>query len=146
GVDQREVRQALREVAEEFSASGVDLLGVESDVVRGCDQLVHKRPRLVELSLPRQGVDEPEGAGQERALVALNAVLAAVAVDERALLQLPPDRLDRGLHALADGVVVREDRERQDARVDLLQVGSADVAALLLAPALDLDERPDLLG
>ena len=39
GVDEREMDESLREVAEELAASRVDLLGVEADVVRGSSEL-----------------------------------------------------------------------------------------------------------
>ena len=47
GVDQRQVGQALREVAEEGAGGGVDLLRVEADVVGEADELVHQRRGIV---------------------------------------------------------------------------------------------------
>src|SRR5438874_1848348 len=92
GADEGEMSESLGEVAEELPALGVDLLRVETDVVREPDELVHQPPSLFQPSQSREGVDEPERAGEESALLAHDAVLAAIAVDERPFPQLALDR------------------------------------------------------
>src|SRR5215217_1871947 len=118
-VHEREVREPLWEVAEELARPRVDLLGVEPDIVREADELSHQLVRVVDAAAARVGVDEPERAGQERALVSVETVLPAVAVDVRPLAQLALDRSDRAAHPVAARVVVAQHHERQQARVEL---------------------------
>src|SRR5206468_10016149 len=80
GIDQREVAQPLREVAEEVVRAWVDLLGEESDVVREADDLVHRLAALGEPAGARERLDQPERARDERTL---HLTLAAVAVEQR---------------------------------------------------------------
>ena len=75
----------------------IELLGVEPDVVGERDQLFHELGGLVEASDPGERVGEPERAAQEGALRAAQAVLSAVAGDQRtvpemALQRRPPSR------------------------------------------------------
>src|SRR5204862_4706129 len=109
--------QALREVTEELTVRRIDLLGVEADVVRDADQLVHQGAGLIEAALARKGVHEPERAREERAFLPADAVFAEVAVDERAGTQLALDRGNRPSQPLALRLVIGQDRERQQARV-----------------------------
>src|SRR5207302_7906931 len=126
-----EVCQTLGEVAEELPALWVDLLRVEANVVGKPDELVHQAARLVEAALAGERVDEPEGASEERAFLARDAVFAPVAVDERPLPELALDRRDRSPQPLAGRIVVGEDRHRQQACIELAEIGGAHVAAAL---------------
>src|SRR3954452_6639278 len=89
------MRERLRHVPEERVVAPVDLLAEEPDVVRERAELVHQRRSLVAAPRPRKRVDEPERTGEERSLVAGDAVGAAIAEHERPLLELALDRLDR---------------------------------------------------
>src|SRR5260370_19464241 len=82
GVHQPDVAECLREVAEQLAGGRIDFLGKEPHVVGegGCT-----RERLLgalELARERLRLCQPEGAEQESALLAGQAVLRAVAVDE----------------------------------------------------------------
>ena len=97
-VDQRQVAQPLREVPEQLAARRVDLLGEEPDVVRVREDLLHRLAGLVDPAEPRERLDEPEGARDERAL--LPDVLAR-AVEEPAAAREPlADRVDGAAEAL----------------------------------------------
>ena len=100
------MRQALREVAEEGAALGIDLLGVEADVVGQGDQLVHELGRLLDSPLPRQRLGQPKRAGHEGAVFAGQAVLAHIAADDRAVGELAPHGVDCGAKTGRLGVVV----------------------------------------
>src|SRR5690349_3746031 len=73
GVDEREVAERLREVAELLPREP-DLLGVEAEVVRVGEHLLEHELRLVEEPRPRERVDVPERAQRERALGPAQAV------------------------------------------------------------------------
>src|ERR671937_2009389 len=81
-VHEREVRQPLREVAEELLRLWIHLLGEQPDVVRQRDELLHQLDRLVEPAVAGERVDEPERTREERALLPLQAVLSAIPVHE----------------------------------------------------------------
>src|SRR5207248_10634192 len=81
GVDEREVAEPLREVAEEPAALRVDLLGEQTDVVRVTEHLPHRPARLGDPPCARERLDEPERAGHERAL---GPLLPAVPIEESA--------------------------------------------------------------
>ena len=64
-VDQRQVGECLREVADLFAGGG-DLFGVQADVVRVGQHLLEGQARVVEPARPRKGVDIQECAERER--------------------------------------------------------------------------------
>ena len=68
GVDERDVREGLREVADEAPRHRVVLLGEEAEVVAQREQALEERPRVVDAADQVQAVGEPERAGEERAL------------------------------------------------------------------------------
>src|ERR671933_2022669 len=80
--DVREVRQALREVAEHLLRVRVVLLGEEHELVRGRDGAVEHRARLVEPALARQALGEPERTGEEGAFRLTPSAPDAIAQDE----------------------------------------------------------------
>src|SRR5262249_10810288 len=103
GVDQREMRQGLREVAELRARDWVVLLGQEAEIVRHVQQRVEQLVRLDDLALEGEDGDEPERAGQEHPLARWQAVdvdpgLGPVTEEERAEPQLFPDRRNRRDH------------------------------------------------
>src|SRR6476620_10973641 len=69
GADQREVGEGLGEVAL-LLAGAADLLGVEAHVVGVGEHLLEGQPRLVQASRTGEGLDVPEGADREGALLA----------------------------------------------------------------------------
>src|ERR671934_2556665 len=120
----------------------VDLLTEEADVVRERDHPAHGLARLVQPTGTRERLDEPERAGDERALLLL---LAAVAVEERpARTQLVPDRVDRRAEPFGARVEVAHPRQAEDARVELVAAWIHDVRAARVGPAFVLDELAQL--
>src|SRR5439155_22537811 len=115
-------------------------------VVRGSHELVHQEAGFVEPALACQSVDQPERAREERTLLAHDTVLALVSVEERAGAELAPDGVDRSAEAIAFGLLVAEDRHREEARVELVHSRSPDVAPAVRVPAFAGDERADLVG
>src|SRR5438105_1820552 len=93
GVDEREVAEPLREVAEQLARARVDLLGEEADVVRVWEYEFHRLGRLVDATETRERLDDPERACDERAF--LPDVLART-VDQAGSRGEPlADRVDR---------------------------------------------------
>lgn len=86
---------------------------------------------------------EPERAGEERALAALQSVLRRVSPDEQAVTELAIDRIERSRHACAVGFGVSEQRREEQARVEVFRIGRADVAPQPVRPAAFLHEAPD---
>src|SRR5262245_63920236 len=78
GADEREMREGLGEVPEPLTA-GTALLGVETEVVRVAEHLLEHEPGLLEpggVGAPGagEGLDQPERADVERALLAAEPV------------------------------------------------------------------------
>ena len=103
GVDEREVGERLREVAQVASAVRLDLLGVEQQRAGVGEQLLAQRPGPVQLADLGERRDEPERADRERALLTRQPVvglLHAVAQHQAVDRQLVGDRQDGRPHAL----------------------------------------------
>ncbi len=129
GLDQREVRERLREVAQVPAGVGVELLGVEPERRRDAQQALHQVARVLQLADDRQRRDEPERADQERALLARQAVVGLVglvAQHEAVLGQLVADRQ----HARAQPLVVagQEAEDRRQQRRGVQRVGRVVLA------------------
>src|SRR5438552_4992844 len=93
--DQCEVRERLREVAEQL-AGCADLLAVEPDVVGVGEHLLEGQTRLVHAARPRESLDVPESADREGPVAAGQAVgrdLRVVAVDQAVRDQFAGDRV-----------------------------------------------------
>src|SRR5438034_7901351 len=86
--------QRLRKVSEKRTALGIDLFGIEADVVRAPKQPLHQHPRLIPPSRPRQRAYEPERTVQEAPLFARHAIVRTIAVDGVAFAQQPVDGVD----------------------------------------------------
>jgi hypothetical protein len=142
--DQREVAERLGEVAEELPRARLDLLGIEADVVCQSDELVHERGGLVDPSRLGEGLDEPERAGQECALLPWKSVLALVAEDKRPIGELAANRVDGRVRPLV--VVAADKGGHQQRRVELAGTGPTDVAAPFLRPAALVEEALDRAG
>ncbi len=65
------MREALRKVAEEVAAVGIDFFGVEPDVVGAADEVFHERCGVAPLT-------------EECSFCATDAVVAGVRADKRA--------------------------------------------------------------
>ena len=68
GIDQRQVRKRLGEVAQVAAGDRVDLLGVEPERAGVAEQPLAQPPRTVELTDLTQRRDQPERADEERPL------------------------------------------------------------------------------
>ena len=115
GLDQREVRERLREVAQVAAGVGVELLGVQPERRGDAQQALHQVARALLLADDRQRRHEPERADEERALLARQAVVGlagAVAQHEAVLGQLVGD----GQHARAQPLVVARAGSRRARR------------------------------
>jgi hypothetical protein len=77
GVEEAEVAEGLREVAEHLVRGRVVLFAEETEVVAGGEALLEHRAGAVELADGDEVVGEPEFAQQERALVAGETVVRA---------------------------------------------------------------------
>src|SRR5439155_6774841 len=83
--DHRDVRERLREVADEPPVRDVVLLRQEADVVADGEDALEELASLLVVSLQRQAVREPAGARDERTLttrLAVDARGGVVAPDE----------------------------------------------------------------
>lgn len=69
-IDQRQMRQRLREVAKREAAL-IKLLGVQPKVVGVVQQFLKLNARLIDKICPRQALDVPEGAWRKIALLPL---------------------------------------------------------------------------
>src|SRR5262249_28141926 len=74
-VDERQVGERLREVAQVSARLVVELLRVEPQRAGEAEQTLAEVPRLLQLTDLDERGDEPEGADQERSLLALEAVI-----------------------------------------------------------------------
>src|SRR5262249_5539233 len=79
-VDERYVRECLREVADQPTGARIILLAQQSDVVSQVEQPPEQYPRVVPAVLHDVGVDQPKAAGEEGALPCGQTVRGACAV------------------------------------------------------------------
>src|SRR5690606_36777652 len=80
GVDEAEVAEALREVAEQDTGLGVDLLGVKAKGAHVADEAVEGDAGLIEVAGQSEGFDEPERGQQESTFWTADSILREVAV------------------------------------------------------------------
>src|SRR5262245_57691206 len=123
-VNQRQMNERLREVAEERAASRINLLGKQADVVGARDQAVHERRRFDRAAGPREGTDKPEGAVQKAALPSLYAVGGAVPIDEVAFAQVAADRVDCRSDAYAVRIPESDNRQHEQAGVHIIIIAA----------------------
>src|SRR5258708_32096188 len=74
GVDERDVREGLREVPELPSETRVILLRQEADIVAQCQQALEQFPRLGDAPLQDEVVGEPKTAGEKCPLAGRQSV------------------------------------------------------------------------
>ena len=150
-VDQRHVGEGLREVSDHAPGVGVVLLGQQAEVVAQGEQPLEDLDRLVGTPDHVQAVDQPEGAGEERPLPALQAVDRAVvarlvAQHEAVIHQLALDRLDRADHPGVGGGQEADQRDHEDAGVEQVAVVVLGEGADLLVESLVAHLVEDLLA
>ena len=108
------------------------------------DDLAHSVPRLAHAPGPGQSLDEPERAGDKRAL---GLLLPAVAVEEPAAgVELVPNRVDEGREPFSPDVEEVHPGDPEHACVELAAPREHHVAAALFRPAVVLDEFAHVLG
>src|SRR5262249_23204390 len=78
GVDQADMAECLREVADHFAAGHVDLFSQQADVVDRCHRPLKGRRGVVQLASQRLCLCQPEGAEREGSLLARQAVVSEV--------------------------------------------------------------------
>ena len=123
-VDQRQVREGLREVAQVPAVARIDLLRIEPQRAGVGQELLQQVVRAVGLADLRQRRDQPERTDRERALLAAQPVVRlvdAVPKDQAVGGQLVGDRQDR----VPDARIVRREesneRRQQERRVQRLR-------------------------
>ena len=149
-VDERHVGERLREIADQPPRHRVVLLGQQAEVVAEVEQPLEELAGIVVAPEHAQAVGQPERAGEERALPAaqavdLTGVHGPVAEDEVALHQLPLDRLDRPPDPGVAGRQEADQRDHQQAGVELVRAVVLGEGPLLGVEALVADLVVDLL-
>ena len=129
GVDQREVGERLRVVAEVLPGRDVDLLRVEQQRSGERQQLLEQRTRPFDLADDRERGNQPEGADRERPLLAGEPVVGGVdlvAEHEAVLGQFVGDRQDRRADTFVVGGQEAHDGDQQQRHVE--RVGAVVLA------------------
>src|SRR5262249_35634946 len=111
--DERQMHQSLRKVRQELAALGVDLFGIQANVIGQREQLIHESAGFVFPAAAGQRMCEPERTGQERPLVADEPVFSEVAVHERTSREHPTDSIDSAEAAVTSRITVAYDGEQQ---------------------------------
>ena len=119
GIDQRDVRQRLREIAGLATGGRIVLLGQEAKIVGDRDHAVKQLLRASEVARQHIGIRQPQRAGEKRAFCRLLLHFAGIVPQHKtAAHQMPFDRHQRA----ADARVFRRQkshrRQQQDARVE----------------------------
>src|SRR6267142_1408864 len=119
GVDQADVREGLREVADEPSRVRIVLLGQEADVVADVEEALEERAGLGPPPLQGQIVGEPERARQKRPFARREPVQVRrrlVARHQPIAREMLPDGLDGPEHARIHRRKKSDERNDQKAR------------------------------
>ena len=150
GVDETDVAERLRKIAELSSRAGIVFLGEQAEIITYRQQILEKRARVSEAPLLYVIIGEPEAAGEKRALSRRQAVDAAfgfVAHDQPALVHEPTfDRHQRAANLGMIGRQEADERNLQQARVEPPRAIELNEAAQLLVEALGADLGVDLIG
>ena len=124
-LDQREMGERLRHVAQMLAGLNVELLREQSEWRADTQQPLHQVARLLHLSDDRERGDQPERADQESTFLPRQAVVGlvgAVSKDEPVLAQFVAD----GEHGCTQTIVVvgqePEDRRQQDRGVQRIRL------------------------
>src|SRR5262245_35064258 len=97
------VAEGLGEVAERPAGARLDRFGGEAAAVGAGDGAVEAPPRAGEVAEEREVLDEPERAGDERALAADRAVHLVAPEEALGGAEAGLNRTDRGGHARVGG-------------------------------------------
>src|SRR5206468_9361334 len=134
----------LREVPEHEPAIGVVLLAEQPEAVRGRDRAVEGPAGILDSALPGEHLGEPEGAGDERPLLAPESVIAVVATEQPIPVEPLANRIGGADHPL---VVVGDEidgGEAKQRRVEPVLAERRNEDPALSVVAVVLDRRPDL--
>ncbi len=139
--------ERLGEVAEQFAAARIHLLGQQPDVVDVGRGPVENGtgPR----NQPRAGecLGEPEGAQQEGSLLAGKSVVGSVAVDQAVIVgELTLRRLDGGEHPRVVGRQEADAGDQQAGRVQAVTAEYLGERSDLSVPTVREYRRADLLA
>src|SRR5919106_3739771 len=164
GVDETDVRERLREIAEQPARARVVLLGQPADVVADSQDALENLARLGQSALQGEVVGQPQGAGKERPFPRRQAIHLGprpVAGDEPIHGELVADRLRGRAHPSVRSRQESDERDHQQAGVDLaatvvlhehalatVDTVTADVGVdglAYLPPALDGAVKPEPL-
>src|ERR1700730_8466451 len=144
GVDQPDVAEGLGIIAQHLPRLRVDLLGEQSDVVGVGDRLLELPPGTIELARRGERLSQPEGADEEAALLTLQAVVRAVAVDQATAVGEPCiDGVDRGTDPGIGARQKADDGEHQGRSVQLIGAERLRERSGRFAPALGQDGLPN---
>src|SRR5439155_20092611 len=89
---------------------------------------------------------EPERTVQETTFSTAHAIVRTVAVDDVAVAQQTIDGVDRSLHADVVRVAELDERQHQQAGVDVVAARDARVAAQLVGPAFGFNIAANGVG
>src|SRR5919201_3012033 len=145
---ERDVRQCLRKISEEPLAGHPVLLGQQADIVPQADCAREHSLGILEAAEQMETLGEPERAEEEGAFPGWEPVvelLAAIASNEAVIDQICLDRLDRRLHARVVRWEKTDQRQPQQAGIDVVSPVEADEAAAFLVEALREDVLADLV-
>ena len=141
------MRERLGEVAEVAARRRVEFLGVEAEGRGDPQQAFHQVACRLLLADDRERRDEPEGADQERPLLARKPVVGLVGPvpqDEAVLGEVVRDRQHRRVQGRV--VVGKEAEDRREQRRRVERIGLVVLAKHAVAGAVLEDVGPDLLG
>src|SRR6185437_3386378 len=142
--DVSEMREPLREVAEELLAAHVVLLGEQPELVRASRRVLEELVRLRLAALFREHLREPERAGEKNAFSGRQTVLALVAHDQAVDAEPLANRIRRADHARVVPGDELDAGQQQQGRIELAAAEAAhEVPASPIEPAR-LDEFPHL--
>ena len=119
--DQGEVAERLRGIAQLALRGRVPFLTQQADIVAEQEQALEQLDRVLPLPGRAQRVRQPERAGDEQALAALDAIIGLaglISPDEAAVAQFAADRGDRAQHTRVGGGEESDARDQQQAGVE----------------------------
>src|SRR5215207_3176119 len=148
GVDERQVRERLREVAKVTPAVRLDLLGVQQERARVGKQFLAQSAGAIHLADLRERGDEPERADRERPLLTSEPVvgrLHAVPEHEAVDRQLVGDGQHGCAHPLVGGRQEPQERDQEQRGVERIGVVVLHEDAAIVGAVL-ADVRMHLLG
>ena len=113
------MRERLREVPHQLPRVRVELLREQAERARGACRQIEHLARLALAPLPGVALGQPEAAGEERALLARQAVIAVVAAQESVDGELLANSVGGADHTLVVEGHEAHDREEQQSAVEV---------------------------